>query len=135
MADMRLRDAVMPDPDAPADQAEEDARRSRMVEDALFRRACGYEIPLKKVFKLKHAAYDESTGKKISEWEELAVGEEEEHVPADVRVCAYYLNNRSPARWQEHPSAALGDDPGDGVVAFPELAPATPPPVDTGGRT
>lgn len=42
--------------------------------------------------------------------------------PADVRACAYWLVNRSPARWQEHPAseaaveAALG-----GTVELPPL--------------
>lgn len=98
---------------------EKDKKRCVRVEDALYRRACGYKVKLKKSFKVKRVEYDPDTGKKLLEKEELEAGFEEVHVPADVRVCAYYLNNRDPARWQEHPK----EDGGDviGVVDFPEV--------------
>ena len=98
---------------------EKDSQRCRRVEDALYRRACGYKVKLKKSFKVKRVEYDSDTGKKISEREDLEAGFEEVHIPADVRVCAYYLNNRDPARWREHPkdeSELLG-----GVVDYPSM--------------
>ena len=100
-------------------RAAQDARRCRQVEDALYRRAKGYKVLVKKTYKVKRVEYDPDTGKKLLEKEELEAGFEEVHVPADVRVCAYYLNNRDPARWQEHPK----EDGGDvvGVVDFPEV--------------
>jgi hypothetical protein len=99
---------------------ERDALRCRRVEDALYRRACGYKVKLKKSFKLKVVEYDPETGKKLREGEDLRDGFEEVHIPADVRVCAYYLNNRDPSRWQDHPK---GEDDGPcGMVEFPELA-------------
>ncbi len=113
-----------PDALTPVDaQKEEDAARCRAVEDAIFRRACGYEVPLRKTYKVKRIEYDSMTGKKISEREELETGIEEEHVPADVRVGAYFLNNRDPARWREHPEA-LSDD-ADGIVDYPDMAKPT----------
>lgn len=115
-----------PTPEAEISEAEErDATRCRRVEDALYRRARGYKVALKKTFKVKRAEYDPATGKKVAEREELETGVEEVHIPADVRVCAYYLNNRDPARWQEHPredsEAVLG-----GMVEYPPMATATP---------
>ena len=110
----------------PEQQAEEDKARCRAVEDALFRRACGYEVPLRKIFKVKRIEYDSVTGKKIYEREELETGIEEEHVPADVRVGAYYLNNRDPSRWREHPEIAAKEL--DGLVDFPDLEESPPPP-------
>lgn len=110
----------------PEQQMEEDKARCRAVEDALFRRACGYEVPLRKIFKVKRTEYDSVTGKKIYEREELETGIEEEHVPADVRVGAYYLNNRDPSRWREHPEAS--SEVADGAVEFPELEKTTTPP-------
>lgn len=98
---------------------EKDSQRCRRVEDALYRRACGYKVKLKKSFKVKRVEYDSDTGKKISEREDLEAGFEEVHIPADVRVCAYYLNNRDPTRWREHPkdeSELLG-----GVVDYPSM--------------
>jgi hypothetical protein len=106
-----------------ADIEAKDALRCRRVEDALYRRACGYKVKLKKSFKVKRVEYDSDTGKKISEREDLEAGFEEVHIPADVRVCAYYLNNRDPARWREHPkdeSELLG-----GVVDYPSMEEAS----------
>lgn len=110
----------------PEEQAEEDKARCRAVEDALFRRACGYEVPLRKIFKVKRIEYDSVTGKKIYEREELETGIEEEHVPADVRVGAYYLNNRDPSRWREHPETVAKEL--DGLVDFPDLEELSSPP-------
>lgn len=115
-----------------AAQAAEDAARCRAVEEALFRRACGYQIAVKKVFKLKQVDYDDQTGKKLSEREVLEVGEEEEHIPADVRVCAYYLNNRSPDRWQEHPEAEEEATEAGGVVLIPRTESITSPEISSG---
>lgn len=101
--------------------AERDTTRCRRVEDALYRRACGYKVKLKKSFKVKNVEYDRDTGKKVCEREDLKEGFEEVHIPADVRVCAYYLNNRDPNRWREHPK----EDETDavmGVVAYPDMA-------------
>lgn len=106
--------------------ARQDGRRCKRVEDALFRRACGYKVKLKKTFKLKRVDYDPDTGKKLTEREVLEAGFEEVHIPADVRVCAYYLNNRDPARWREHP-ASEGELPLGGAVDFPPMEELSPP--------
>ena len=108
------------------ERQKEDRDRCRAVEDALFRRACGYEVSLRKTYKVKRTEYDSVTGKKVSEREELETGIEQEHVPADVRVGAYYLNNRDPSRWREHPQA-LSEEL-DGVVEFPDMEKHTTPP-------
>ncbi len=105
----------------------EDRRRCRLVEDALFRRARGYVKRLKKSVKVKRVEYDIETGKKVSEREELETGIEEEHVPADLRVCAYYLNNRAPERWREHPGTA--EMALDGMVDYPAMDMPTNPPI------
>ena len=101
--------------------AAKDALRCRRVEDALYRRACGYKVKLKKSFKVKVVEYDPDTGKKVGEREDLKDGFEEVHVPADVRVCADFLNNRDPSRWREHPGDGA-EALENGVVEFPELA-------------
>ena len=100
--------------------AKRDAARCKRVEDALYRRACGYKVKLKKSYKVKTVEYDRDTGKKVEEREDLKEGFEEVHIPADVRVCAYYLNNRSPARWREHP-VDVEDRILDGVVDYPDM--------------
>ena len=110
---------------------ERDALRCRRVEDALYRRACGYKVKLKKSFKLKVVEYDPETGKKLREGEDLRDGFEEVHIPADVRVCAYYLNNRAPVRWREHPREE-GDEARDGTVEYPPMEELAPPPNGEG---
>lgn len=117
---------------APASE-EKDALRCRRVEDALYRRACGYKVRLKKSYKVKTVAYDRDTGKKLEEREDLRDGFEEIHVPADVRVCAYYLNNRAPLRWREHPRGS-GEESGDGMVEYPPMEPPEPL-SEEGGET
>lgn len=106
--------------------AKRDATRCKRVEDALYRRACGYKVKLKKSYKVKTVEYDRDTGKKLEEREDLREGFEEVHIPADVRVCAYYLNNRSPARWREHPVEAGEREP-DGLVDYPDMEILEPP--------
>lgn len=113
-----MSESLRPHGDSEATEAK-DSLRCRRVEDALYRRACGYKVKLKKSFKVKRVEYDSDTGKKISEREDLEAGFEEIHIPADVRVCAYYLNNRDPARWREHPKEE-GELLG-GVVAYPPM--------------
>jgi hypothetical protein len=105
--------------------ARRDAARCRRVEDALYRRACGYKVKVKKSFKVKSVDYDRDTGKKISEREDLREGFEEVHIPADIRVSAYYLNNRDPARWREHPAAE--EEAFGGTVDYPPMEALTPP--------
>lgn len=120
MAEEKLQEALQDAGRASESVAKRDAARCKRVEDALYRRACGYKVKLKKSYKVKTVEYDRDTGKKLEEREDLKEGFEEVHIPADVRVCAYYLNNRSPARWREHPvdteERAL-----DGVVDYPDM--------------
>lgn len=122
MAEKRLTldDTVTGEAPLSAEEAK-DANRCRHVENALYRRACGYKIKLKKSFKVKTVEYDQTTGKKLAEREDLKDGFEEVHIPADVRVCAYYLNNRDPERWREHPKEG-SEELMSGVVAYPPMA-------------
>ena len=110
-------------------QDEKDAARCRRVEDAIYKRARGYKVAVKKTYKVKRVEYDPATGKKISEREELETGIDEVVVPADVRAGAYWLVNRDPARWREHPTGGCaGDAGGDGDAAgFVEYPPLTGP--------
>jgi hypothetical protein len=48
-----------------------------------------------------------------------------------VRVCAYYLNNRDPARWQEHPKEEC-EDAACGVVEYPDMEEIAPPSHEDG---
>ena len=77
-----------------------DARACVEVEKTLFRRATGYTVPVKKAMKVKTVQYDETTGRRISETEEIVEAIEEQHVPADVGAIRFYLTNRAPERWK-----------------------------------
>ncbi len=122
MAERKRLNETDPSPNPAARQEAEDAARSGRVEDAIYKRARGYKVSVRKTYKVKRVEYDPQTGKKTCEREELQAGTDEVVVPADVRACAYWLVNRSPARWQEHPAAeaaveaALG-----GTVELPPL--------------
>ena len=78
-------DAECPETDRPEAGAQ-DAARSRRVEDAIYRRARGYKVTVRKTYKVKRVEYDPETGKKTCEREELQTGMDEVVVPADVRA-------------------------------------------------
>lgn len=102
-----------------------DLKKNRLVEASIYKRARGYKIAVKKTYKVKRVEYDPDTGKKTLEREELQTGVDEVHVPADVRAGAYWLNNREPDRWREHPSSQDVVDDGSeteagGIVLMPD---------------
>lgn len=68
---------------------------------ALYKKATGYNVALKKTYKLKRIDFDPDTGKKLREYEELATGIDESHVPADLRAETFWLKNRQSDRWGE----------------------------------
>ena len=107
--------------DTQAKQKIKDRRYCEKIEKAVLRRAEGYQIPLKKTYKLKKVNYDSATGKKISEEEVLEVGIEEVHVPGDLRAGAYFLNNRAPDRWREHPNDTEEGESLSGIVVLPDV--------------
>ena len=71
------------------------------VVEAVYKRATGYSVSLKKTHKLKRVDFDPVTGKKIREYEELAVADDEDYVPPDLRASIFWLKNRQPERWCE----------------------------------
>ena len=73
----------------------------REVENALFNKATGYTVKLKKPMKVRHVEYDEQTGKKIAEYERIEYIEEEVHVPADTTAQIFWLKNRKSNEWRD----------------------------------
>lgn len=80
------------------------------VENALLKKAKGYNAKVKKHFKLKTVEYDPGTGRKIAEREELKEVEDEVHVPADTTAQIYWLNNRRPDKWANKPKEAEAEE-------------------------
>ena len=70
------------------------------VENALYKKCLGYNIPVKKTFKVKRVIYDPESGKKVEEYEELVEGEDEVHIPADSTSQIFWLKNRRPDKEQ-----------------------------------
>lgn len=71
------------------------------VENALYNKALGYKVDLKKTFKTRHVIYDSSTGKKIEEHERLETGFDEVYVPPDTTAQIFWLKNRKPDIWRD----------------------------------
>ena len=71
------------------------------VENALFKKANGYNVEVKKTFKVRCIEYDEVTGKKKREYEKLEVGIDEVHIPADTTAQIFWLKNRKPQEWRD----------------------------------
>ena len=66
--------------------------------------------------------YDEVTGKKILEEEELKAVEDEVHVPADVTAQMFWLSNRRRDRWAYRPEKAEEVEQNDtGIVVLPPV--------------
>lgn len=77
------------------------------VENALYKKALGYTVKLKKTFKTKHVIYDEATGRKLEEHERLEVGIDEIHIPADTVAQIFWLKNRKPEDWRDKRDVAV----------------------------
>lgn len=69
------------------------------VENALFKKAIGYNTTVQKAFKLKDIIYE--NGKKVSETERIEYAEEEIHIPADTTAQIFWLKNRRKAQWRD----------------------------------
>ena len=92
-----------------------------IVENALHKRATGYTVELKKAIKVRVIDYDPNTQKKIREREEIAIGIDEVHIPADTTAQIFYLTNRKPEVWKRNrPEIAAEEVEGTGVLFLPE---------------
>lgn len=89
------------------------------VENATHSLALGYTVPVRKMFKLRRVEYDPNTGRKLREYEELATGYDEVHVPANVNAQKFWLGNRKPDVWRGKPREETPEDvrPDDGLMA------------------
>ena len=96
------------------------------VVEAVYKRAVGYNVLTKKTHKLKHIDFDPVTGKKIREYEELAVADDEDYIPPDLRASIFWLKNRQPERWSEK---GIGVEMSEGgIVELPQADTIDPVP-------
>ena len=88
----------------------------RKVENALFEKCTGKTVLLKKPIKIKRVEYDENTGKKIRETEEIVTAETEEYVPADTKAIQFWLINRKPEDWKQRVEINTSNEDSTGGV-------------------
>lgn len=69
------------------------------VENALYKKALGYNVPVQKAIKLKEIIYKD--GKRVKETERIEYAEEEMHIPADTTAQIFWLKNRKPDKWRD----------------------------------
>ena len=69
------------------------------VENALFKKALGYNAKIKKAFKVKEVLYE--NGKRLKETERIEYAEDEVHIPADTTAQIFWLKNRKPSVWRD----------------------------------
>ena len=79
------------------------SRADSKIENALLKKATGYTVDVAKSYKLRRVEYED--GKKVCEFEELAQGVDQVHVPADLSAQIFWLKNRMPEKWQDKPDA------------------------------
>lgn len=76
----------------------------RIVENALFKKATGGIITIKKPVKVKDVSYE--SGKRV-ETERIEYADEEVYTPPDTLAQMYWLNNRKPQTWRQKPKEEI----------------------------
>ena len=88
---------------------------------ALYKKATGFNVGLKKTYKLKRVEFDPQTGKKLREYEELATGMDETFIPGDLSAEKYWLECRRGDRWGGKDIEDETDGGGEfGVLLMPD---------------
>lgn len=93
-----------------------------IVENAVFKKACGYNKSVIKHVKVKESKYDKN-GRRV-ETERLVPVEDEVHVPADSTAQIFWLKHRKPEVWGDVREQMASDDE-SGVVEIPATAEQT----------
>ena len=100
-------------------------RQDAAVEQALYQSAVGGVRPVSKLFKLKRVEYDDQTGKKVREYEEIVTGTEEVYDTPSTTAQQFWLKNRLPRQWGGGEDLAP-DGLATGVVELPAAAGGPP---------
>lgn len=78
------------------------------VENALLKKAFGYNVQYQKAFKLKEVIYG-NDGKRIKETERIETATEEIHIPADTTAQIFWLKNRKQKQWRDKREEKIDD--------------------------
>ncbi len=90
-------------------EAGESEITTERVENALYKKALGYNVKVMEPMRVKKRVKDKQTGK----WEDREVIEmvaRERHVPPDMRAVQFWLTNREKLRWQKSPEQDEDDE-------------------------
>lgn len=86
----------------------------RIVENALYKSACGYKIKVKKPVRVRRVEYDPETGRKTAEQETWQAVEEEVYIAPQVTAQIFWLKNRKPEQWRDKTDMTVA--PSNGVL-------------------
>ncbi len=75
------------------------------VENALYKKACGFTKKITKPFKVKEVIYE--NGRRVKEKEEIIYAEEEVYIPPDTTAQIFWLKNRRPDIWRDKQNVEL----------------------------
>lgn len=99
-------------------------KQDTAVEQALFQSAVGGVRPIRKAYKLKRVLYDETTGRKQCEFEEIVHNTEEVYDPPNLQAQQVWLRSRKPEVWGDR---IAEDSQQPGIVELPAQLPDPPP--------
>lgn len=88
---------------------------AEQVENALYKKALGYNVTVKVPMRVRKRVQDPETG----QWEErevIEMVEREKHVPPDMKAVQFWLTNREKLRWQKSPGP--DEDGQEGVTVI-----------------
>lgn len=80
----------------------------RQVENALLKKALGYNAKIQKAFKIKEVLYED--GKRLKEIERIEYAEDEVHIPADTTAQIFWLKNRKPNVWRDKQETTIPNE-------------------------
>ena len=86
----------------------------RIVENALYKSACGYTVKVRKPVRSRRVEYDPVTGRKTAEQEVWQAVEEEIYIQPQVTAQIFWLKNRKPEQWRDKADMAV--TPSNGVL-------------------
>ena len=95
--------------------------RDDNVERALYECAVGGTRPVQKKYKLRRIEYDEVSGRKKREYEELVDGVEEVYAPPSISAMQFWLRCRQPDKW-----GAAGAAQPPGQIELPAVEETVP---------
>ncbi len=78
------------------------------VENALLKKAFGYNAQVNKTFKIKEVYYDEN-GRRC-EKEKIVTAVDEVHIPSDTTAIIFWLKNRKPEQWRDKQRTSDSDN-------------------------